>query len=82
MGQGLEKTGKAARVEAEGTAYLMLENTEPTRCPQEAADERRCEGQGRKEGEGYEAWIPEGDPGSPPEEYQASRAAHTPLPAT
>lgn len=41
----------------------MLENTEPTRCPQEAADERRCEEAGRKEGEGYEAWIPEGDPG-------------------
>ena len=50
-------------MEAEGTAYLMLENREPTRCPQEAADERRWEEAGRK-GEGYEAWILKGGPGS------------------
>lgn len=82
-GRAWRKLSKAARVEAEGTAYLMLENTEPTRCPQEAADECRCEEAGRKEGEGYKAWILEGGPGSLLlRNIKASRAAHTPLPTT
>lgn len=61
MGQGLRKWSKAARVETEGIAYLMLEATRPMWSPQEAVGEHRREEAGRKGGEeDYEAWIPQG----------------------
>lgn len=58
------KWSKAARVEAEGTAYLMLEPTGPMWSPQEAAGEHRQEEAGRKGGECYEARIIEKGPSS------------------
>lgn len=63
-GRDWRKGSKAARVEAERTPYLMLEATGPIWSPQEAVGEHRWEEAGRKEGEGYEAWILEEDSSS------------------
>lgn len=62
-GKAWRKWSKAARAEAEETAYLMLEATGPMWCPQETAGECIWE-EGRKEG-GYEAWILEESPSFP-----------------